>query len=540
MIKKREKNNAAIYCRLSVDDGLDKESQSIENQKEILKKYCNEHGFNIFNIYIDDGFTGTNFDRPGLIKLKNDIESGFIDIVVTKDLSRLGRDHIEMGIFLERYFPDNNIRYIAVNDNVDTINELDDYLPIRSIVNELYAKDISKKIRATQKHQRETGQFRRTSYSLYGYQFSDDGTKRLPNPDTAPVIVKIFEMASKGYSVMGILDYLSKNKILSPKAYHYSQTGEAYDKDPYKWSYSTIIKILKCKEYLGYYIKGKSSKRFKSKKKILVPEENQYVFKNVFEPIVSKELFDLVQKMLNGSRNNTGLVNPYKGLVYCGICSNPVRFIRHKSSKGYYEERLYCTNKNEIGKASIMLQDLNEVIKRELTSLKNVILSHEDEFIELAKERIANTNITNCSNEYLIKINQIDERIKKIEEYSSKLLAQNINNILPKDSYSKIMNEYNEEIELLKQDKKKYELFLESDNDKNTDIEDEINTFLTSINEMDNDNILSPYIIRNIISKIIITTFKQEDKKCELGKEIIIYYRACDDLIKEFINEGNK
>ena len=130
MIKKREKNNAPIYCRLSVDDGLDKELQSIENQKEILKKYCNEHRFNIFNIYIDDGFTGTNFDRPGLIKLKNDIESGFIDIVVTKDLSRLGRDHIEMGIFLKRYFPDNNIRYIAVNDNVDTINELDDYLPI--------------------------------------------------------------------------------------------------------------------------------------------------------------------------------------------------------------------------------------------------------------------------------------------------------------------------------------------------------------------------------------------------------------------------
>ncbi len=538
MIKKREKNNAAIYCRLSVDDGLDQQSQSIENQKEILTKYCLDHGFNIFNIYIDDGFSGTSFDRPGLIKLKNDIESGFIDIVVTKDLSRLGRDHIEMGIFLERYFPDNSIRYIAVNDNVDTINELDDYIPIKSIVNELYAKDISKKIRATQKHQRETGQFRRSAYSLYGYQFNEDATKRYPNPDTAPIVLKIFEMASKGYSIMGIVDYLSDNKILTPRSYHLKINGIEFDESPYKWTYSTIINILKNKEYLGYYIKGKSSKRFKSKKKILVPEEEQYVFKNVFEPIVSKELFDLAQKMLNGSRNNTGLINPYKGLVYCGICLKPLRFIRHKSSKGYYEERLYCTNKNETGKASIMLKDLNEVIKRELTALKNVILANEEKFIELAKERIATCKVNSLSNEYSVKLSNIETRIDKIKEYSSKLLSQTSNNLLPKDSYQKIMKEYNEELELLNNEKKKYELFIESNNDK-SDIEAEINSFLTSINSIEDNNILSPFIIRNIISKIIITTFKQ-DKKSELGKEIIIYYRACDDLIKDFINEGKK
>ncbi len=233
MIQKREKNNAAIYCRLSVDDGLDQESQSIENQKNILLKYCLDQGFNIFNIYVDDGFSGTNFDRPGLIKLKNDIESGFIDIVVTKDLSRLGRDHIEMGIFLERYFPDNDIRYIAVNDNVDTKEELDDFIPIKSIVNELYAKDISKKIRATQKFQRETGVFRGTSSILYGYALNEDRTKRIPNPETAPVVYKIFEMASKGYTISGIVKYLLDNKILNPRAYNSKlankeYTGKAY------------------------------------------------------------------------------------------------------------------------------------------------------------------------------------------------------------------------------------------------------------------------------------------------------------------------
>lgn len=395
MIKKREKNNAAIYCRLSKDDGLDQQSQSIENQKEILTKYCIEQGFNIFNVYIDDGFTGTSFDRPALLKLKNDIESGFIDIVVTKDLSRLGRDHIEMGIFLERYFPNNDIRYIAVNDNVDTNKGLDMYVPVKSLINELYAKDISNKIRATQKFQRETGQFRRTAYVLYGYEYSDDGLRRYPNPDTAPIVVKIYEMASKGYTPIGILDYLSTNKILCPLAYNARKNNDEYSGDPYRWSYSTIINILKNKEYVGYYIKGKTTKRFKSKKKNIVPEEQQYVFKNVFEPIVSKELYDLVQKMLNGSRNNTGLTNPYSGLVYCGICYKPLRFIRHKSSSGVYEERLCCKSANETGKASIMIKDLNEVIKNELTNLKEIILSHESEFLELAKERINNCKMEN-------------------------------------------------------------------------------------------------------------------------------------------------
>lgn len=249
MIQRRKNNNAAIYYRLSVDDGLDQLSQSIENQQDILTKYCIDNGFNIFNVYIDDGFTGTSFDRPGLNKLKLDIESGFIDIVVTKDLSRLGRYHIEMGIFLERYFPDNNIRYIAVNDNVDTSKELDDYIPIKSMVNELYAKD---------------------------------ETTRVLNPETAPVISKIYELFIKWYSQSGISDYLRENKILSPRAYEYSKVDKPYPYDPYNWKYSTLTKILQNKEYLVYCIKGKTTKRFKSKKKVYIPEENQYIFKNVF------------------------------------------------------------------------------------------------------------------------------------------------------------------------------------------------------------------------------------------------------------------
>lgn len=538
MIQKRKKNNAAIYCRLSVDDGQDQLSQSIENQQEILTKYCMDNGFNIFNIYIDDGFTGTSFDRPGLNKLKLDIESGFIDIVVTKDLSRLGRDHIEMGIFLERYFPDNNIRYIAVNDNVDTSKELDDYVPIKSMVNELYAKDISKKIRATQKFQRETGAFRRSAYPLYGYQYANDGTTRILDPETAPIVAKIFDLFIKGYSQSGISDYLRENKILCPRAYEYSKIDKEYPYDPYSWRYTTIVTILQNKEYLGYYIKGKSTKRFKSKKVIQIPEENRFLFKNVFDPIISKETYELAQKMFTGTRINTAVYNPYSGITYCGICGQQLRFIRHKASSGSYEERLYCKNPNEYGKATIKLDDLNEIIRKELFSLKEIILKNKESFLAMAQERLSNCKFDKIVDENTIKLDLTKKRIDELDNYILKLFQQYEDGIIIKDMYQKLLNEYENEKKILEVEVKKYEL-LTSNNESDETLLNSINEFINKLDSLDDDNYNSSYIIKNIISKIIITTFKQEDNKLTLGKEIIIYYKACDSLIKEFIN-GDK
>ena len=228
------RNNTAIYCRLSVEDGDINESQSINNQKNILTKYCLEHNFNVYNIYIDDGYSGTNFDRPGFISLRNDIDSGLIDIVITKDLSRLGRDYLEVGKLLERYFPDNNIRYIALSDNIDTIGDLDDFIPFKNIINEFYAKDISKKIRATQKFQRESGLYRNSGVSLYGYM-DDEGKRRIINPETAPNVVLIFNLFIKGYSLKGICDYLYEHKIKSPSAYSGIERKDRENHNPYIW-----------------------------------------------------------------------------------------------------------------------------------------------------------------------------------------------------------------------------------------------------------------------------------------------------------------
>lgn len=528
------RNNVAIYCRLSVDDGLDQQSQSISNQKNILSKYVLDRGWNIFDIYVDDGYSGTNFDRPGFKRLKNDIESGLIDIVVTKDLSRLGRDYIETGRLTESYFPDHNVRYIAVSDNVDTATEVDDFVPFKNIINEFYAKDISKKIRATQKYQMQSGAFKKAAYVLYGYSY-DENSRRVINPDTAPTVAKIFELFSKGYSLKGICDYLEESKTYCPRAYDAIRKGKEYTTNPYRWCSATIETMLKNREYLGHYIRGKTTKRFKSKVTRAVPVENQYVFENVFDPIVTEEMFDFCQKMFHRNKRNSSLTNPYSKLVFCGVCGRPLRVQRHKSGDGIYEERLCCENTNEIGKGSILISDLNKVIINELQELKTIILAHEDEFILKADAKMDKLSHPVSSDEYETRKNRIRCRIADINKYIKALFEEYMENKIEEDSYKRLTSEYKEELRINEDELRKYDVIADAGDVRKEDIKKNYDIFIKAIKDMDSNNVLSHFILRNIVSKILISTFKNEANKGSLGKNITIYYRFCDDFIKEFI-----
>lgn len=267
-----EKNRAAIYCRLSVDDGIDQDSQSINNQKEVLTEYCLNNDFIIENIYIDDGISGTTFERPGFNKMIESIEQGNIDIVVTKDLSRLGRDYIMSGYYTEQYFPEHNVRYIALNDRVDTKEGLDDIVPLKNIMNEFYARDISKKIRFTVSNQMIKGEDKKAGHALYGYCYDKD-SKRIINPKEAEVVRRIFKLYIEGNTVSSIIDILNKDKIPSPR-------NDLSSLTKYNWGPTTIRGILSNVEYLGHFIRRKTKTLFKSSKKYIVPKEERYVFKN--------------------------------------------------------------------------------------------------------------------------------------------------------------------------------------------------------------------------------------------------------------------
>ncbi|MCR4660973.1 MAG: recombinase family protein [Clostridia bacterium] len=285
---------------------------------------------------------------------------------------------------------------------------------------------------------------------------------------------------------------------------------------------------------MGHYIKGKSSKNFKTKHVILIPKEERYVFKNVFDPIISEETFRLAQSLFVGNKKNSGITNPYAGLVFCGICGKPLSIQRHKGGSGHYEERLVCRNTNEIGKGTILLEDLNEVIKKELFTLKNVLLKNKTIFLDFVINRIEELESKQLTNEYSIRLINIDKRLKELNKYIQNLFEESINQALPADTYNKFMQEYLFEKKTLEMEYNKYLLLSNIDND-NT--ETKLNKFLSKLDNMDEDNFTSAVIIRNLISKILITTFDSGTSK--LGKQVTIYYKCCDSAIKEFIEGDN-
>jgi DNA invertase Pin-like site-specific DNA recombinase len=523
-----------------VDDGIDQVSQSIENQQNILSKYVLEQGWNIFNVYVDDGFSGTNFDRPGFKKLKSDIETGLIDIVITKDLSRLGRDYIETGRLTEQYFPDHNVRYIALSDNVDSAVGIDDFVPFKNIVNEFYAKDISKKIRTTQKYLMESGAFRRAAVPIYGYMY-DDQDKRIINPETAPNVVLIFNLFTKGYSLKGICDYLAEKKIKTPHVYNLEFKGKKIEEgtNPYLWLTSTITNILRNREYLGHYIRGKTTKRFKSKTTKAVPPEKQYVFENVFEPIITQEVFDYAQTMFIQNRQNGALNNPFAGIVYCGVCGKSMNLIKHKSGNGYYEERLACREKDEIGKGSILVSDLQTVIKEELFALKTAILNHKEDFALMADKYAKRFDVKMPDNENQIKVARVKNRINELHKYIKDLFETQVDSDLDDDSYHTLLTEYKNELKMQEKELQKLSVIADLSTENEAHFRSTYTSFLDAVKNMDENNYLSNVIFHNVVSKIFVTTFRNEEfSNGRKGKNITIFYHFCDDLIKEFIREN--
>ena len=326
-----------IYCRLSIDDGnASSDSVSIQNQKKIITDYVNKKGWQIVDYYVDDGYSGTNFDRPSFKEMIHDIETRRINTVITKDLSRLGRNYLKAGYYIDSFFPDNNVRYIAISDNIDTYQREDDMTIFRNVFNELYAKDISKKIRFTVDNQMKNGKAIKTSNPLYGYEF-DAKSNRIPNPDTAPVVRLIFDLFLEGNGYAAIARILSEKQIMTPLYYNYQKYGygrgsgnNVFDHGIYAWSRKTVRDIIINDEYLGIYRRGKTRGRFKSKKKEIVNKEDQYVFYDKYEPLISRDVFESAKEQASilQRRGEVTVINRYSGIAFCGCCNRP---LMHKS-----------------------------------------------------------------------------------------------------------------------------------------------------------------------------------------------------------------
>ena len=334
------KSRVAIYCRLSKDDEQIGDSVSIETQKMLLSSYCINQDFEIVDTYIDDGFSGLNFNRPSFRRMINDIEAGKIDIVVTKDLSRLGRDYIQTGYYIDVYFSTKHVRYIAVNDGIDTLLENNDIAPFKNILNDMYAKDLSRKVKSA-KHQRAKSGLYISAQPPYGYKVDPFNKNKLIIDDVAAETVKcIFELAREGKNYSEISRILESQQIISPSAYKAMNGDTRFIKFTtqdhiYKWPYQTIKSIVCNRVYVGDMVNHKvETINYKTKERVRVPLEEQIVVSNTHEAIVDRETFEFINSTLAKRRNTSHKYeNIFKGLICCAECGEEMQLIAKKSRK---------------------------------------------------------------------------------------------------------------------------------------------------------------------------------------------------------------
>ena len=380
----------ALYCRLSQDDGLEGDSNSIQNQKNILQKFAEDHHFPNPCFYVDDGFSGGNFQRPAFQQMISDMENGEIGIIVTKDLSRLGRNQLHTGLYIEERFPMFGVRYIAINDNVDTdSSESNDLMPFKNLFNEWFIRDTSRKIRAVLKAKAERGE-RLGTRAPYGY-IKDPETKKLAVEDEAAAIVRrIFAMCASGNGPSQIARILKKEQVLTPTMYAYTRYGMNHTcldtAHPYNWSDSAIANLLENEIYLGNTVNMKySTKSYKDKRRVEHSREECLVFKDTHPALITREVWDIVQRVRKNRRRPTKMEeqNKYSGLVFCADCGSNMVLHRARTMSASYNHftcRTYKKDGESCTGHYIRECVLDEVVLEDLRRVTAMAREHSEEF----------------------------------------------------------------------------------------------------------------------------------------------------------------
>ena len=453
--KKITLGTAALYCRLSRDDNMDNESNSISNQKKILQKAAKDKGYSDTIFFVDDGITGTTMKRPGFQKMIQAIEAGYISAVFVKDLSRLGRNYIEVGKLTEEFFPLHDVRLVAVSDGVDSDEGEDDFTPFKNIMNEYYAKDISKKRRIVNKMKGNAGI--PLSPPPYGYiKNPDDPRFWVVDPEAADVVRRIYRMALEGYGLAETAAALGADGIVNPTYYWRSKGtsrgGSKSTLEPTKWGHTTIKKILTTQEYCGDVINFKSySKSYKMKKRIENPEENRAIFLNVHEAIIDRPTWEKVQALKAGTRRKRPTVTQepsvFSGVMKCPECGGNLNF--HFNQNNHDIKFFSCQNHNSgLCKCSsthyIRLDFLEQVVLYEVHRLACFANEYENDFIKAMVGRSAKV----AENERVRKKRELDAllaRDRELDTLFERLYEDNVSGKIDDARFAKMSKRYEQE-----------------------------------------------------------------------------------------------
>lgn len=521
----------ALYCRLSRDDGTESESNSIGNQKKLLSQKAKEMGLTDTKYYVDDGYTGTNFNRPGFQQLIDDIEIGLVSAVMVKDLSRLGRDYVSVGNYTDSYFPEHNVRFIAVNDAIDSDEGESEIAPFKNILNEMYARDISKKIRSSHRLRGSMGE--PLSQPPYGYMKSPENKKKwIIDPEAATVVKSIFKMCLDGKGNETIARELQENEVLIPMAYWRSKGlnrgGKKTQTNPYKWCKTTVQKILSQQEYCGDIINFKTySKSFKNKRRIENSKENWAVFKNVNEPIIDRETFETVQKFISKTKRRApkkenGKRSIFNGLIYCGDCHSKMRYHTSTSNK---EIHYFTCSDNKVdyrgkcpGRHYVRADALEEVVKLELRRLVEVLELDESYFAQLLLRK--NDEERDKDKKFLeSELQKAIARSGTVSQLYEKLYEDNVIGKVSDEWFVELSHKYEKERMNLKAKIADIRHKIEELKNNNSEYE----KFISAIRRfMQMDNLTSP-LLRELIDHIDI--FETEGTGKSRTQRIVIYYR---------------
>ena len=516
----------ALYCRLSRDDEMAGESNSIKNQKSILSKYAQDNNFQNIKFFVDDGYSGTTFTRPAFMELMELAESGKIGTIIVKDHSRLGRNRLIVGQLLEEDFVRLNIRYIAIMDNIDSSKGLNDFLPIQDWFNEMHAKNTSQKVRAVLKNKGETG-ISLANNVPYGYKKDEnDNAKWLVDETSAEVVKEIFNLFIQGHGTFEIARILKERKILTPSEYNASISTNSNNQEyKYKWCGTTVAGILDRQEYIGDTVNFKCTTRsYKDKTRVNLPKEDRKIFKNTHEPIIDEYTWNIAKQLRNNrkKRAKSGKKSIFSGLLFCNDCGKKMYFqspVVDVRSKDHYRCSSYKNDTSACTSHYISDETLQIIVLENIQRVISYMKDYEDLFI---KEQLAKStqNELKQISKNKKELEKAKKRVIEIDNLFMHIYEDNVSGKITDDRFRNLSFNYDKEQQELKIKIEQLSKDIENTEKKDTDITE----FISNVKKYTEITKLSPEILNELIEKIVI--HQKEKVNGKKVQEIDIYYRG--------------
>lgn len=518
-MKRAKLNNdkiTALYCRLSKDDGTNNESMSIGTQKTMLKEYAKRNGFTNCKFYVDDGYSGTNYDRPAFQQLIEDIRNGEVATLITKDLSRLGRNYLETGTYIEVFFPNHNVRYIAVNDGVDSIDNTQmDITPFRNIINEMYAKDTSRKIKSALRTRKMQGKYMATT-APFGYKKDENDHNHLVIDEvTAPVVELIFSIAEEGVGLHTICNRLRKLKVMKPSFYKMELFERFTDEEKmYDWGTAYVSKILHNPVYAGNLVVAeRPTKTMRSKKRQYIPFAEREVIYGTHEPIIEQNRWDNVQKILQSrppviGESSSGYDNIFRGIIKCADCGSAMlaKVEQKRKRSNVMDKTFYCCTKyRKYGKEgcsshNIEARTLHEVVLADIQNHAQQALTDRKAMVTELAERL-NIQLSADKEQQKKEVRKYKQRVSEIENLYAKLYEDMTRKLITEKRFQMLSARYDSEQEELSEKIRELEKNATADREQLSSIEQ----FAEQISGYAGITELNFKIINQLIDKILIS-----------------------------------